>query len=95
MTWRTAKMCEDCPFADSGPGLRLRKSLRRGRWAEIIESLHNDAHFLCHKTTHATGNGSELICAGSIEYAIENDIPQSQLERIMERIDFIYARKRA
>lgn len=79
-------MCADCPFASAGPGLYLRKTLRRGRWREILTSLRMDHHFLCHKTTEETGDGSKLHCAGSIDWQIKHCGQPSQLARIMERI---------
>ncbi len=87
MTWRMAKQCEDCPFAASGPGLRLRKSLQSGRWREILNLLRADKHFLCHKTTDETGNGTNLVCAGSIEWSEKHRVPPSQFQRIMERLE--------
>jgi hypothetical protein len=87
--WRTAKMCADCPFASRGPGLRLRKSLARGRWKEICDSLMRQEHFHCHKTTDETGDGSKLICAGSIEWQDRHGT-SANLVRIMERIDYFF-----
>jgi hypothetical protein len=78
--------CSDCPFASSGPGLHLRKSLARGRWREILLSLRMDGHFHCHKTTHETGDGSELLCAGSLEWQEKHIGQPGQLARVMERI---------
>lgn len=70
--------CENCPFAASGPGLRLRQSLRPGRWREILLSVRLGQPFFCHKTTNWDAQdeegdsyipqGKEQICAGSIEY---------------------------
>lgn len=87
--WRTITKCADCPFASGGAGLHLRKSLRPGRWREILNSLRNDIHFFCHKTTHETGNGTELLCAGSIEWQEKRGL-SSNLQRISERLDAIY-----
>ena len=93
MQWRMPQMCADCPFAPSGPGLRLRRSLGKGRWTEIIQCLKRDKHFICHKTSNETGNATNLICAGSIEYSEDHNIPPSQLQRIMERIDYMNSKK--
>lgn len=86
-------MCADCPFAKSGPGLRLRKTLARGRWSEILASLRRDAHFTCHKTTEETGDGSERMCAGAIQWQ-ENNHCVGQLQRIMERLDYFRGRRK-
>lgn len=90
--WRTARKCSDCPFATKGPGLELRKSLRPARWREILDSLRRDAHFFCHKTTEATGDGSNQVCAGSIEWQTKHGVT-SQYVRICKRLDVIHRRK--
>lgn len=84
--WRMKEQCADCPFAKSGPGLHLRKTLARGRWREILQDLRQDKHFLCHKTTDETGDGSNMHCAGSIEWQMEHNGQPSQMARICERI---------
>lgn len=66
--WRTTKRCEDCPFNPSGPGLILRESLNGGRWDEIKRGLLAGAKFDCHQTTKETGNGTNLYCAGALEF---------------------------
>lgn len=68
MIWRMREKCADCPFAKSGPGLHLRKSLRPGRWFDILADLRAGKHFTCHKTTEETGNNTNLVCAGAIEW---------------------------
>lgn len=93
MAWRTQKKCAKCPFSSSGPGFRLRKSLRPGRWAEILASLRSDAYFPCHQTTtfdddgECISSGKELLCAGAIEWQLKHNGQPSQLARIMERIN--------
>jgi len=86
MTWRVDKMCADCPFQSKGPGLHLRKSLQRDRWLEILSGLRIQGHFICHKTTDETGNGSDLVCAGAIEWQNKHKL-SSQYVRICERLD--------
>src|SRR5207247_9900408 len=93
MRWRIEKMCDTCPFDSKGPGLFVRRTLRSGRWREIINRLKRDGHFLCHKTTHETGNGSELVCAGALQWQEKRRYP-SQYARICERIEYS-ARKRS
>lgn len=93
-TWRMPVMCDNCPFASSGPGLRLRKLLAPGRWREITDGLRHDMNFNCHKTTAETGDGSELMCAGSIEWMTARGI-STNLLRTMERLDASFGRKAA
>lgn len=85
------EMCDNCPFASKGKGLHLRRSLAPGRWREILDGLRNDLSFNCHKTTHETGDGSELMCAGSIEWMTKRGISTNML-RVMERVDAIFAK---
>jgi len=83
--WRVKRMCVDCPFQTKGPGLHLRKSLRRGRWTSILHGLMHQDHFTCHETTEETGNGSNLVCAGSIEWQDKHGV-SAQYVRICERL---------
>lgn len=91
--WRMAKPCADCPFNSSGPGLHLRKSLHPGRWREILKALRSDKHFMCHKTTRQTGDGSNRLCAGSIAWQAARDL-SSNYQRICERLEWFSARRR-
>lgn len=91
MKWRTEKMCSDCPFASSGPGLHLRRSLGCGRWQGILQSLRADGHFKCHKTTEFDDEGEAipsigLVCAGSLDWQAKHLGYHGQLARIMERL---------
>jgi len=94
LLWRTAKKCADCPFASSGAGLHLRRTLRRDRWREILASLRRGESFHCHKTTDETGDGSNLVCAGSLDWQDSHGV-SSQMARIAERLEWIAQRKRA
>ena len=94
LKWRMKEKCLDCPFSNSGEGLRLRRSLRVGRWTQILDGLRRDGHFFCHKTTKESGDGSELICAGSIEWQEQHGC-SSQLVRIMERLTWFRKRNSA
>jgi hypothetical protein len=87
MKWRTAKKCANCPFASSGPGLRLRKSLAKGRWRSILDGLRKQNHFSCHETTPETGNGTNLVCAGSIEWQEKHNC-RAQLVQVMQRMEY-------
>lgn len=60
--WRMEKPCENCPFID-GP---MRQSLRRIE--EIERDMLAGKHFLCHKTTQQTGNKTNLVCAGALDF---------------------------
>lgn len=95
--WRVPKPCDNCPFNKSGPGLRLRKSLAPGRWAEITRGLLNDRAFPCHKTVvyDDDGNSDEhsgLMCAGAIAWQEHRSV-SSNLRRVMERLDHHFQRK--
>lgn len=92
MNWRMPAMCADCPFASSGPGLHLRRTLERGRWREIQTALLNNQHFTCHKTTDETGDGSKLMCAGAIAWQEKRGV-SSNLQRIMERLEWFHSKK--
>ncbi len=87
MAWRMAKSCENCPFNKSGKGLHLRKSLARGRWREILLSLRMGERFVCHKTSDETGDGSNLVCAGSLDWQEKAGV-SSNFQRVMERLDY-------
>lgn len=86
--WRMDKPCDNCPFNSRGPGLHLRKTLRSSRWGEILHSLLNNQHFTCHKTTEETGDGSDRMCAGAIQWQEKRGV-SSNLQRIMERLDHL------
>lgn len=89
--WRVARQCDNCPFAKSGDGLHLRKSLGLSRWRSILASLRSGLHFHCHKTTGQEddeGNPDTtkaLVCAGSIEWQEKHNCT-SQLAQIVERL---------
>lgn len=84
--WRMEKPCIDCPFTRTPEGTHLRKSLRPGRMAGIRRDLRAGNHFNCHKTTGETGDGSNLVCAGALEYQNGLGIT-SNYQRICERLE--------
>lgn len=90
--WKMDAKCADCPFATSGSGRFLRATLGASRWRGILRALRSDKHFLCHKTTRETGNGSNLVCAGSIEWQEKRGL-SSQYQRICERVEWMFASK--
>jgi len=92
--WRMSKKCADCPFAKRGPGLRLRRSLAPGRWKGILASLRRGETFNCHKTTLETGNGTNLVCAGAIEWQASQGT-SSNYQRICERLEWMYHKREA
>mgnify|MGYP001559051621 FL=1 len=71
-------MCDNCPFARTGAGAHLRRSLMPGRMEEIKRSVLNGAPFYCHKTTDDEGwdddsefysaTGKERVCGGSVRW---------------------------
>lgn len=91
--WRMEKKCADCPFDNKGEGLQLRRSLREGRWKNILKGLMQQEHFICHETTRETGNGSNLVCAGSIEWQDGRGV-SAQYVRVCERMEALTKRER-
>lgn len=87
MRYRMEVPCADCPFSKSEKGTRLRRSLAPGRMTEIRANLRNGGAFECHKTTDETGDGSNLLCAGALEWQHARGI-SSQMERIGERLAY-------
>lgn len=90
MRWRVARSCADCPFNARGPGRALRRALHSQRWREILYGLRRGEHFTCHKTTRETGNGTNLVCAGSIAWQAARGLT-SQYARVCERIQKLCA----
>lgn len=92
MPWRVKEMCGNCPFAKSGAGLHLRKSLARGRWESILRSLRFGKTFPCHKTVEYYDedgeaiSGTGLTCAGAIAWQEEHDCV-SKLQRFAESLE--------
>lgn len=66
--WRMKDPCESCPFIP-GP---MRDSLRR--LPEIEKELLGGSYFLCHKTTKETGNRTNLVCAGALDFQHARDV---------------------
>ncbi len=87
LNWRMQKQCDNCPFSKSGKGLHLRRTLHPQRWRSILLGLRRGEVFNCHKTTNETGDGSNLICAGAIDFQERNRCT-SNLQRVMERLDY-------
>lgn len=63
------------------------------RWHGILVNLRRGGHFHCHKTTNETGDGSNLLCAGSLEWQKKNIGQVGDLAQVMERLEKIHARK--
>jgi len=93
MKWRTEKPCADCPFSDSKTGQHLAASLQPGRMDEIQEALESDLHFMCHKTTHKTGNGTNLVCVGALEWQKERGL-SSNYQRVCESLEWFAKQRR-
>lgn len=91
--WRMEVPCVNCPFNKTGPGAHLAKSLRPGRLRAIKAGLLRGDAFMCHKTTDETGDGSNLMCAGALEW--QNGRGQSSnLQRAMEAIDYFAGKRK-
>lgn len=87
MRWRTEKMCDNCPFARSGPGRFLRRTLGLARWRSILKDLRAGRHFHCHKTAFKARRAKRLLCAGSLDWQMKNIGQHADLGQIMERLD--------
>ena len=72
--WKMERQCDNCPFADVGSGVHLRESLGVPRFRSILNSLLNGAPFMCHKTSKETGDGTDLYCAGALDYQQQQKI---------------------
>ena len=88
--WRVPEKCGNCPFHSRGPGLRLRRSLRPGRWREILLSLRQGGIFPCHKTVQWDDEGERpinngLYCAGALEWQAAHGCT-SNYARVVERL---------
>lgn len=84
-TWRMEKPCADCPFSDSEAGQHLAASLQPGRMEEIEATLESNQHFMCHKTTYETGNGTNRVCAGALKWQEERGL-SSNYQRVCENL---------
>lgn len=73
--------------------MHLRKTLRPGRWRDILQGLRRGEVFNCHKTTEETGDGSNLICAGAIDWQ-EHNRCTSNFQRVMERVDYAASKRK-
>jgi hypothetical protein len=92
--WRAKSACADCPFNKAGEGKHLRDSLGQVRWRSILASLRKMEHFVCHKTSDETGNGSNLLCAGAIAWQEKHGCV-STFQQIMERLTLIRLKKKS
>ena len=72
--WRMPAMCENCPFSSSHDGRHLRQTLHPLRMLEIEAGLLAGDPFFCHKTTKQTGDGSNLVCAGALDFQAQNHV---------------------
>lgn len=86
MKYRMDAACQACPFTETVEGAHLRNSLMPGRWDGILNDLRRGRHFTCHKHGRETGDGSNLICAGSIDWQAAHGFGQSDALQIMERL---------
>jgi hypothetical protein len=64
--------------------------LRPDRWKEIVGSLMgiDPGYFICHKTSDETGDGSRLVCAGSLAFQAEWGLASSY-QQVCERLDLM------
>ena len=87
--WRDAmkEMCADCPFGRSAKQLHMRRSLRKGRFDEICQSVWQGSYFPCHKTTHFDDDGDllpnsgEKMCRGALDFVERASQARQERER--------------
>jgi hypothetical protein len=95
--WRVPAKCNQCPFHRSGPGLRIRRGLRPGRWREILAGLRDGGVFSCHKTVEWDDEGEQistgLYCAGALEWQAAHGCT-SNYARVAERLSSASATER-
>jgi hypothetical protein len=81
--WRMLAPCAQCPFVNKD----VANTLRPGRLSEIKDALRRDTHFVCHKTTRGTGDGSNRQCAGAIAWQEQRGLYPNQMARVCMRLD--------
>jgi|GEM_PF-5140460 len=81
--WRMQEACENCPFVIGSP---IRDTLRR--LPEIEREVLGGNHFFCHKTTRETGNRTDLVCAGALDFQHRHGVisPYELLCRSLEGV---------
>lgn len=86
-------MCDNCPFSTDGKGKDLADSLRPGRLQVIKLGLRQGQYFLCHKTTTETGDGSNLVCVGALDYQKQRGIV-SRYQKFCEQLEGVKESKK-
>lgn len=86
--------CKDCPFRKGEP---MNLSLGEERMKDIINSLHEDKVFVCHKTVDYSKYDStekdftlqpeNKFCAGAMLYLLKENKPNAPMQ-IAERLGF-------
>lgn len=105
LNYKLKEMCDNCPFAEDGPGRVLRDSLGPGRFKEITQGLKRGEHFFCHKTVNYSDDGEEYgesyrakggekICAGAIEWQAKRGIVADAIQ-IMDRLAMIKEKQKS
>ena len=95
------EQCSNCPFMETGEGLRERESLKPGRFDEIVAELTKGSHFMCHKFICEDGvcesDGwvesnvlkivavGHLYCAGALQWQRQRGIAPEYV-RICQRL---------
>lgn len=90
--YKLKRPCKDCPFVK---GSSTNQTLAEGRIEEIIDSLHSDHIFSCHKTiNYQTLNDYDNqlqpqneFCAGALNYLLKEGKPNQPMQ-ISERLGF-------
>lgn len=72
--------CKDCPFVC---GSSTNTTLAEGRIEGIIDDLHADKTFSCHKTINyddRDDTSNNQFCAGAMNYLIKEGIPNQPMQ---------------
>lgn len=80
--------CKDCPFVK---GSSTNITLAEGRIKEIINELHSDKSFSCHKTVNYNNvedTSKNNFCAGAMNYLIKEGKPNQPMQ-IAERLGLL------
>lgn len=81
------EMCDSCPFGHGPKQAHMRKSLRRGRFNEICQSIWQGGYFPCHKTTTFDDEGElrptlkEKACRGALDFVESASRQRNDAER--------------
>ncbi|MCA1064632.1 hypothetical protein QTG56_23785 (plasmid) [Rossellomorea sp. AcN35-11] len=86
--YQVKRPCKDCPFVK---GSSTNITLAEGRIEDIINELHSDKTFSCHKTVNYNDledTSKNNFCAGAMNYLIKEGKPNQPMQ-IAERLGWL------